>query len=66
MNILVVDDKQMVLNSMVEEVKLVFPNANIYAKRSAERAIDDVLELKGKNEILDYAFLDIQLELFFA
>ena len=33
-NILVVDDKQMVLNSMVEEVKLVFPNANIYAKRS--------------------------------
>ncbi len=61
MNILVVDDKQMVLNSMVEEVKLVFPNANIYEKRSAERAIDDVLELKGKNEILDYAFLDIQL-----
>ncbi|MGM9970047.1 MAG: response regulator [Anaeroplasma sp.] len=61
MNILIVEDKQTILDSMIEEVKEVFPKENIYPLLSAEKSVKLVDELIGKNEKLDYAFLDIKL-----
>ncbi|MGM9971365.1 MAG: response regulator [Anaeroplasmataceae bacterium] len=61
MNILIVDDKKMVLNSMIEEVMDVFNDSTIYAKQSAEKAVELIEELDAQNERLEYAFLDIEL-----
>lgn len=61
MNILIVDDKKMVLDSMIEEVKNVFNNSIIYSKQSVEKTIELIKELENKNERFEYAFLDIQL-----
>ncbi|WP_455682647.1 response regulator [Thomasclavelia sp.] len=61
MNILVVEDEKLVLNSLVEELEKVFSGEKIMGVQTvtgALRYLDQILE---SNEIIAYAFLDIRL-----
>ena len=61
MNILVVDDEILTLNGLVDEIKSVFLEASIYGSNHPKEALTYVEKLCNAQEILSYAFLDIQL-----
>lgn len=61
MYILALDDEQYALDSLVEELKLVFPKAKIQEETKASSAISRAKELADRGDELSYAFLDIQL-----
>ena len=61
LHILIVDDEELALNSIIDEVKIVFPFANIYSETNADNAIIKAKELQKKGLEFSYAFLDIQM-----
>lgn len=61
MYILALDDEQYVLESLVAELKQVFPEANIQKEIKASVALSWAKELSERGEKLSYAFLDIQM-----
>ena len=61
MYILALDDEQYALDSLVEELKLVFPKAEIQEETKASSAISRAKELADRGVELSYAFLDIQM-----
>lgn len=61
MYILALDDELYALESLAQELKLVFPNAEIKEETKALEAIDWAKSLSDKGEKLSYAFLDIQM-----
>ena len=61
MYILALDDEQYVLESLVQELELVFPNAEIKEATKASAAIAWAQSLADEGEQLSYAFLDIQM-----
>ena len=61
MYILALDDEQYALDSIAQELELVFPNAEIHEETKASAAISWAKELAETGEKLSYAFLDIQM-----
>lgn len=61
MNILVVEDEKLVLNSLMEELDKVFPGKNIIGLQTVTGALRYLDRLIENNEEVSYAFLDIQL-----
>lgn len=61
MYILALDDEQYALDSIAQELELVFPNAKIQEETKASAAIAWAKSLADKGEKLSYAFLDIQM-----
>lgn len=61
MYILALDDEQYALDSLVEQLKIVFPEAVIEEAARASSALAYAQELADRGEELSYAFLDIQL-----
>ena len=61
MYILALDDELYALESLAQELKLVFPNAEIKEETKALEAIEWAKSLSDKGEKLSYAFLDIQM-----
>lgn len=61
MYILALDDEQYALESLAEQLKLVFPEANIQEETKASSALSWAKNLADSGEELSYAFLDIQM-----
>jgi two-component SAPR family response regulator len=61
MYILALDDEQYALESLAEQLKLVFPEANIQEETKALSALSWAKNLADSGEELSYAFLDIQM-----
>ena len=61
MYILAVDDEHFALDSITNEVKRVFPDAQLHAELKPRLAIEWAKELADKGETLSYAFLDISI-----
>ena len=61
MYILALDDEQYALDSLVEQLKIVFPEAVIEEAARASSALAYAQELADRGEELSYAILDIQL-----
>lgn len=61
MYILAVDDERAALESLVSELKSVFPDEQIHADRKPSEAMVWAKQLCESGNSLDYAFLDIQL-----
>ena len=61
MNILALDDELYALESLVEQLKLVFPEANIQEETKASSAISFAKNLAELGEDLSFAFLDIEM-----
>jgi two-component SAPR family response regulator len=61
MYILALDDEQYALDSLVEQLNIVFPEAVIEEAARASSALAYAQELADRGEELSYAFLDIQL-----
>ena len=61
MYILALDDEQYALDSIAQELELVFPNAKIQEETKASAAIAWAKSLADQGESLSYAFLDIQM-----
>ena len=61
MYVLALDDERYALDSLVDELKLVFPDADILAETRVSSAILLAEELAERGEELSYAFLDVQM-----
>ena len=61
MNILALDDELYALESLVEQLKLVFPGAKIQEETMASSAISFAKNLAELGEDLSFVFLDIQM-----
>ena len=61
MHILALDDEQWALESIAQELKIVFPHAKIQEDTKPSSAISWATALAEKGESLAYAFLDIQM-----
>ena len=61
MYILALDDERYALESLAQELELVFPNAEIREETKASLAIAWAKSLADEGEKLSYAFLDIQM-----
>ena len=61
MYILALDDEQYALESLVEQLNLVFPQANIHEETKASSALSWAKSLSERGETLSFAFLDIQM-----
>ena len=61
LHILIVDDEELALKSIINELKIVFPFANICSETKADNAIIKAKELQKKGLEFVYAFLDIQM-----
>ncbi|MGN0108212.1 MAG: response regulator [Hominilimicola sp.] len=61
MYILVVDDEQLALNSLINELKIAFPSAALHAERNPMVAVEWAKELSAQGETLSYAFTDIKM-----
>ena len=60
-HILALDDEQYALESIAQELKLVFPDARIHEETKGSAAIAWAKALAEQGESLSYAFLDIQM-----
>ena len=60
-HILALDDEQYALESIVQELNIVFPDARIHEETKASAAIAWAKALAQQGESLSYAFLDIQM-----
>lgn len=61
MIILAIDDEKLALANLVSELKKVFINEKIYDFLSSVNAIKFIGEMKSKNEVIDYVFMDIKM-----
>ena len=61
MHILALDDEQYALEALVEQLKIVFPDANIHEETKVSSAISFAENLAERGEALSFAFLDIQM-----
>lgn len=61
MNIIAVDDERLALHSIVEVLENVFPEETIQGFQSTRKFMEYVGQLQKKGEVIDYAFLDIQI-----
>ena len=61
MHILALDDEQCALESIAEELAIVFPKASIHEETKASLAIAWAKALAEQGERLSFAFLDIQM-----
>ena len=61
MYILALDDEQYALDSLAQELEIVFPEAKIHEETKASSAIAWAKALAESGEKLSYAFLDIQM-----
>ncbi len=63
MNILALDDERLILDDMLVTLKQVFNSAEneVVGFETSDDALNYMLDLKAHGEILDYAFLDINL-----
>lgn len=61
MRILAVDDERYALESLTDELKKAFIDAEIYAEKDALEAERCAAETAEAGKVIDYAFLDIQL-----
>ncbi len=61
MNILAVDDERLSLDILVEEIEKVFKGNTVTSFSDGGKAIEYIKELSEKGELLQYAFLDINL-----
>lgn len=61
MIILAIDDEKLALANLVSELKKVFINEKIYDFLSSVNAIKFIEEMKSKNEVIDYVFMDIKM-----
>lgn len=61
MNIIAIDDERLALNSIVEVLEKVFPNDNIKGFQSQSRLTEYASQQKEEGNVIDYAFLDIQI-----
>ena len=61
MHILALDDEQWALESIAQELAIVFPHAGIREETKPSSAISWAATLVEQGESLDFAFLDIQM-----
>ena len=61
MHILALDDELLALESIAQELTLVFPQANIHKETKASSAISWATALAEQGQSLSFAFLDIQM-----
>lgn len=61
MHILALDDELYALEAIVQELKLVFPDACIHEETKVSSALSWAGELADQDEELSYAFLDVQM-----
>ena len=61
MYILAVDDERLALDTLVNELKTLFPSAHIHQDLSPMAAADWAEALARQGESLDYAFIDIRM-----
>ena len=61
MYILALDDELRALESLVEQLNIVFPGANVHENTKASAALAWAKELSERGEALSFAFLDIQM-----
>ena len=61
MHILAVDDETLSLDKLAGQLKIIFPNDTIHCEDEPDAALNWAQELSDRGEILDYAFLDIQM-----
>ena len=61
MHILVVDDEIVVLHEQTQEIRQVFPEAEIHEETNPLLALAWSRELKERGETLSYAFLDVRM-----
>ncbi|MGN0533761.1 MAG: response regulator [Eubacterium sp.] len=61
MNILALDDEKLALDALSDELKAVFPSAQIHSFQKPSMALSFANELKEKSQELSYAFLDIEM-----
>lgn len=61
MIILAIDDEKLALANLVSELEKVFINEKIYDFLSSVNAIKFIEEMKSKNEVIDYVFMDIKM-----
>ncbi|MBO7336402.1 MAG: response regulator, partial [Lachnospiraceae bacterium] len=61
MNILALDDERLILDDMLVELKKIFEDDEVVGYETSDDALNYVLDLKAHGEVLDYAFLDINL-----
>lgn len=61
MHILAIDDEQLAINALLNELKIVFPNAELHGEKSPNSAVKWAKNLSAQGETLSYAFLDIKM-----
>lgn len=61
MYILAADDEEPALNALINELKIVFPNAELHGEKKPQNAVEWAKELSENEKILSYAFLDIKM-----
>lgn len=61
MNIIAIDDERLALQAILEILENVFPKEKIQGFQSAGKLIKYADELKQDGQIIDYAFLDIEI-----
>lgn len=61
MNIIAVDDEQLALRSLIRVLEKVFDNSSIQGFQNSAEALVHSQDTIGKNEKLDYAFLDVEM-----
>ncbi len=61
MNIIALDDEELLLWHLNRELRIVFPNDNINCFNSTEELLKYIEKAVSNKDVIDYAFLDIQL-----
>lgn len=61
MNIIAVDDEQLALRSLIRVLEKVFDNSSIQGFQNSAEALVHSQDIIGKNEKLDYGFLDVEM-----
>ncbi|MGN0527911.1 MAG: response regulator [Eubacterium sp.] len=61
MNILAIDDEKLALDALSDELKTVFPSAQIHSFQKPSEALNFARKLGENSQELSYAFLDIEM-----
>lgn len=61
MNIIAIDDERLALHSIVEVIEKVFSEETIQGFQSTKKLMEYAMQLKKEGNVIDYAFLDIQI-----
>lgn len=62
MNIIAVDDEELALGNLIRVLEKVYNDVNIQGFQKGKDALEEVKNLLKKEERLDYAFLDIEMQ----